>query len=86
MDSRDCISAVTYSCQWKGLRSQTAIQDKPLAAWGGDPVESVSQVMLVSMVTGCAEVIIGALGTFPANPNDWLLTTGVTHGSVMFDT
>lgn len=60
--------------------------DRPLTAWGGDPVESVSQVMLVSMVTGCTKVIICTLGTFPSNTNDGLLTTGVTHGSIMFDT
>lgn len=41
--------------------------------------------MLVSMVTGCAEVIIGALSTFPANANDGLLAAGVTHGSIMLD-
>lgn len=57
----------------------------PLAARGGDPVEAVSQVMLVSMVTGCAEVVIGALGAFPANADDGLLTAGVTHGSVVLD-
>lgn len=60
--------------------------DQPLTAWGGDPVESVSQVMLVSMVTGCTKVIICTLSTFPPNANDWLLTTSVTHGSVMLDT
>lgn len=59
--------------------------NQPLTAWGGDPVEPVSQVMLVSMVTGCTEVIIGALSTFPANTNDGLLTAGVTHGSIMLD-
>lgn len=45
----------------------------------------MSQVMLVSMVTGCAKVIIGALSTFPANANDGLLTAGVTHGSIVFN-
>lgn len=59
--------------------------NQPLAAWGGDPVEPVSQVMLVSMVTGCAEVVIGALCTFPANTDDGLLTAGVTHSSIMLD-
>lgn len=41
--------------------------------------------MFVSMVTCCAEVVIGAFSTFPANTNDGLLTAGVAHGSVMFD-
>ena len=59
--------------------------NSPLTAWGGDPVEPVSQVMLVSMVTGCAKVVIGALSTFPANTNDGLLTAGVTHCSIMLD-
>lgn len=59
--------------------------DQPLTARGCDPVEPVSQMMLVSMVTGCTEVIIGALSTFPANTNDRLLTAGVTHGSIMLD-
>lgn len=60
--------------------------DQPLAAWGGDPVESVSQMMFVSMVTGCTKVIICTLSTFPSNTNDGLLATGVTHGSIMLDT
>lgn len=41
--------------------------------------------MFVTMVTGGAEVVIGALSTFPANANDGLLTAGVTHRSVMLD-
>lgn len=38
------------------------------------------------MVTGGAEVIVGALGTFPADADDGLLPAGVTHGAVMLDT
>ncbi len=37
------------------------------------------------MVTGGAEVIVGALRTFPSDPNDGLLPTGVTHGAIMLD-
>lgn len=62
------------------------VVDQPLTARGGDPVESVSQMMLVSMVTGCTKVIICTLSTFPPNTNDGLLTTGVTHGSIVLDT
>lgn len=59
--------------------------NQPFTAWGSDPVEPVPEMMLVSMVTCCAEVIIGALCTFPANTNNGLLTAGVTHGSIMLD-
>ena len=57
----------------------------PLTAWCGNPVEPVSEVMLVPMVTSCAKVIVGALGTLPADPNDGLLAAGVTHGAIMLD-
>ena len=37
----------------------------PLTAHYGDPVESVPEVVLVSVITDGAEVIVGALGTLP---------------------
>lgn len=38
------------------------------------------------MVTGGAEVIVGALGAFPADADDGLLPARVTHGAVVLDT
>lgn len=58
----------------------------PLTAWCGDSVEPVSQVVLISMVTCGAEVIVGALSALPADTNDGLLAAGVTHGAIMFNT
>lgn len=37
------------------------------------------------MVARRAEVIVGALGALPADPDDGLLTAGVAHGAVVFD-
>jgi len=37
------------------------------------------------MVTGGAEVIVGALCAFPPDPDDGLLPTGVTHGAIVLD-
>ncbi len=60
-------------------------ENSPLTARSGDAVEPVAQVVLITMVTGGAEVIVGALRTFPSDPNDGLLPTGVTHGAIMLD-
>lgn len=68
------------------LASRGSGQYSPLATRGSDPVEAMSQVVLVSMVTGGAEVIVVAFSTLPADPDDRLLTTGVAHGAVMLDT
>lgn len=57
----------------------------PLTTRGGDAVEPVAQVVFVTMVTGSAEVIVGALCTFPSDPDDGLLPTGVTHGAIVLD-
>lgn len=92
--AKDCTLIIhlqwEYFIKFRWIQGKKIIKhcrvDQPLTAWGGDPVESVSQVMLVSMVTGCTKVIIGTLSTFPPNTNDGLLSTGVTHGSIMFDT
>lgn len=37
------------------------------------------------MIANCAQVIIRTFRTFPSNTNDWLLTAGITHGSIMLD-
>lgn len=37
------------------------------------------------MITNSAQIIIGALCTFPSNANDWLLAAGITHSSIMLD-
>lgn len=42
--------------------------------------------MLVSVVTGGTEVIVGALRTLPADTDDRLLAAGVAHSTVMLDT
>jgi hypothetical protein len=41
--------------------------------------------MFISMITNSAQIIIGALCTFPSNANDWLLAAGITHSSIMLD-
>lgn len=38
------------------------------------------------MVTGGTEVVVGALGAFPADADDGLLPAGVAHGAVVLDT
>lgn len=67
------------------LRAHVEKPHSPFTARGGDTVEPVAQVVLVAMVTGGAEVIVGALCTFPSDANDGLLPTGVTHGAIMLD-
>lgn len=42
-------------------------------------------MMFISMIANCAQVIIRTFRTFPSNTNDWLLTAGITHGSIMLD-
>lgn len=46
----------------------------------------MTKVMLVSMVTGGAQVIVGALCTLPADADDRLLAAGVTHGAIVLYT
>lgn len=43
-------------------------------------------MVLVSMVTGGAEVVVRALGALPADADDGLLPAGVAHGAVVLDT
>lgn len=41
--------------------------------------------MFISMITNCAQIIICTLCTLPSYANDWLLTAGITHSSIMLD-
>lgn len=69
----------------KCKRPQGEKPHSPLTTRGGDAVEPVAQVVFVTMVTGGAEVIVGALCALPSDPDDGLLPTGVTHGAIVLD-
>lgn len=58
----------------------------PFTADGGDAVEAVSGVVLVTVVAHRAQVIVAALSTLPTDAKDGLLPAGVTHGALMLHT
>lgn len=55
----------------------------PLAANRVYPVEPMSQMVLVAVITDGAEVIVGALGTLPPYAENGLLPASVTHCPVV---
>lgn len=50
------------------------------------PVEPVPEMVFVPVVADRAQVVVGALGTLPPDPEDRLLTTRVAHRTVVFHT
>lgn len=65
-----------------GLKTKLRL---PFTSRCGYSVKAMSQMMFIPMITYCAQVIICAFCTFPSNTNYWLLTTSITHGSIMLN-
>lgn len=49
-----------------------------------NPIKLVSQLMLVSMVTHTAQVIVWAVCTLPSHSINWLHATTIAHTTIMF--
>lgn len=45
----------------------------------------MSQVMLIRMIADRAEIVVAALGAFPSNAKDRLLTTCIAHCAIVLD-
>lgn len=68
------------------LRGCTHTLHSPLTSDGGDAIEPVSWVVLVTVVTHRTQVIVATLCTLPPDAKDGLLSAGVTHGPLMLHT
>lgn len=63
----------------------TQQRSSPLTSRRGDAEEAMPQLVLVSVVAHGAEVVVGTLGTLPADAEDGLLPAGVAHGALVLD-
>ena len=66
-----------------GIWRQYHPSASPLRAGHCDPVEAVSQVVFVAMVTHRAQVVVGAVGALPANTEYRLLAARVAYRALV---
>jgi len=68
------------------FRISDQLKNLPFTTRCSNTIETMTEMMLVSMVADGTQVIISTLCTFPTNSKYWLLTTCITHCTIMFYT